>query len=82
MVSRIVPRDGFVAIEAKVHAAYFDGDNALMIGTTSGVTVMDVSQIHHSAEHSDATVEALRDEPNGVLSTPQQAALGVLSGYG
>lgn len=36
--------DGFVAIESKVHANYFDGKTSLMIGTTSGVTIMDVSQ--------------------------------------
>ncbi|MFK8013806.1 MAG: EAL domain-containing protein [Gammaproteobacteria bacterium] len=34
--------EGFVAIEAKVHSNFFDGDHSLMIGTTSGVTVMDV----------------------------------------
>ncbi|MEM1261410.1 MAG: EAL domain-containing protein [Pseudomonadota bacterium] len=36
--------DGFVAIEAKVHATYFDGDDSLFIGTTSGVTRMDITQ--------------------------------------
>ncbi|MEM7804705.1 MAG: EAL domain-containing protein [Pseudomonadota bacterium] len=35
--------DGFVAIEAKVHATYFDGGDNLLIGTTSGVTKMDIS---------------------------------------
>ncbi|MEM6604750.1 MAG: EAL domain-containing protein [Pseudomonadota bacterium] len=35
--------DGFVALEAKVHATYFDGDKELLIGTASGFTAMDVS---------------------------------------
>ena len=35
--------DGFVAIESKAHAKYFDGASQLLIGTTSGVTLMDVS---------------------------------------
>ncbi|MEL7297082.1 MAG: EAL domain-containing protein [Pseudomonadota bacterium] len=35
--------DGFTQIEAKVHANYFDGDKTLWIGTTGGVTRMDVS---------------------------------------
>ncbi|MEM9384172.1 MAG: EAL domain-containing protein [Pseudomonadota bacterium] len=34
--------DGFVSLEAKAHATYFDGDHTLWIGTTSGVTAMDV----------------------------------------
>ncbi len=34
--------DGFVAIEAKVHATHYDGERSLLIGTTSGVTQMDV----------------------------------------
>ncbi|MEO0422831.1 MAG: EAL domain-containing protein, partial [Pseudomonadota bacterium] len=36
--------DGFVSLEAKAHATYFDGDHTLWIGTTSGVTAMDVRQ--------------------------------------
>ncbi|MEO0366400.1 MAG: EAL domain-containing protein [Pseudomonadota bacterium] len=35
--------DGFTAIEGKAHAVYFDGEETLWIGTTSGVTAMDVS---------------------------------------
>ncbi|MEM8984085.1 MAG: EAL domain-containing protein [Pseudomonadota bacterium] len=35
--------DGFVAIEAKVHATYFNGRDSLLIGTTSGVTRMDIT---------------------------------------
>ena len=36
--------DGFTAIEAKVHATYYDGADQLLIGTTSGVTAMDIGQ--------------------------------------
>ncbi|MEM9388694.1 MAG: EAL domain-containing protein [Pseudomonadota bacterium] len=36
--------DGFVSIEAKAHATYFEAPNTLWIGTTSGVTAMDVEQ--------------------------------------
>ena len=36
--------DGFTEIEAKVHANYFDGEKTLWIGTTGGVTKMDVSR--------------------------------------
>lgn len=35
--------DGFVAIESKIHANFFDGQKSLMIGTTAGLAVMDVS---------------------------------------
>ncbi|MEL6870251.1 MAG: EAL domain-containing protein [Pseudomonadota bacterium] len=35
--------DGFIAIEAKVHATYYDGGDNLLIGTTTGVTRMDVA---------------------------------------
>ncbi|MEM8490317.1 MAG: EAL domain-containing protein [Pseudomonadota bacterium] len=35
--------DGFVAIESKAHAIHHDGNSQLLIGTTRGVTVMDVS---------------------------------------
>jgi 5-methylthioadenosine/S-adenosylhomocysteine deaminase len=38
-------------------------------------TVMDVSQIHHSPEHSDAAVEALKD-------TGRRAAFGYFEGWG
>lgn len=38
-------------------------------------TVMDVSQIHHSPEHSDAAIEALRD-------TGRRAAFGYFEGWG
>lgn len=36
--------DGFVALEAKIHANYYEGGDTLLIGTTSGLTAMDVSQ--------------------------------------
>ncbi len=35
--------DGYVAIESKIHANFFDGEKSLMIGTTAGLAVMDVS---------------------------------------
>ncbi|MEN7341647.1 MAG: EAL domain-containing protein [Pseudomonadota bacterium] len=35
--------DGFTAIESKAHAVYFDQPGTLWIGTTSGLTAMDVS---------------------------------------
>lgn len=35
--------DGFTAIEGKVHANFYAEGDMLMIGTTSGVTLMDVS---------------------------------------
>ncbi|MFK7828625.1 MAG: EAL domain-containing protein [Congregibacter sp.] len=34
--------DGFVSIEGNAHANYFDGEHSLLIGTTAGVTVMDI----------------------------------------
>lgn len=35
--------DGFVALESKVHAMYYDGGDDLWIGTSSGLTVMDLT---------------------------------------
>jgi len=53
-------------------SSLFGGLAQLDAGVT---TVMDVSQIHHSPEHSDAAVEALRD-------TGRRAAFGYFEGWG
>lgn len=50
----------------------FGGISQLDAGVT---TVMDVSQIHHSPEHSDAVVHALRD-------TGRRAVFGYFEGWG
>jgi cytosine/adenosine deaminase-related metal-dependent hydrolase len=50
----------------------FGGIAQLDAGVT---TVLDVSQIHHSPEHSDAAVEALRD-------TGRRAVFGYFEGWG
>ncbi len=50
----------------------FGGLSQLDAGVT---TVMDVSQIHHSAAHSDAAVEGLRD-------TGRRAVFGYFEGWG
>lgn len=50
----------------------FGGIAQLDAGVT---TVMDVSQIHHSPEHSDAVVEALKD-------TGRRAVFGYFEGWG
>lgn len=42
-LEQYTPFDGFLATEAKVHANYFDGEHTLFIGTTNGVSAMDVS---------------------------------------
>ena len=36
--------DGFIAIEGKVHATYYDGGDRLLIGTTSGLARMNLSE--------------------------------------
>jgi cytosine/adenosine deaminase-related metal-dependent hydrolase len=53
-------------------SALFGGLAQLDAGVT---TVMDVSQIHHSPEHTDAAVEALR-------ATGRRAVLGYFEGWG
>ncbi len=50
----------------------FGGISQLDAGVT---TVMDVSQIHHSPEHSDAVIEGLRD-------TGRRAVFGYFEGWG
>src|SRR5690606_21254839 len=50
----------------------FAGISQLDAGVT---TVMDVSQIHHSPEHSDSVVQALRD-------TGRRAVFGYFEGWG
>ena len=50
----------------------FGGISQIDAGVT---TVMDVSQIHHSPEHSDAAIQALRD-------TGRRAVFGYFEGWG
>lgn len=55
----------------------FGADHPLRgVSTVDDVTALVATTVPGFAA---ATVEALRDEPNGVLSTPQQAALGEVS---
>lgn len=59
------PRDVYIS-------ELFGGIAQIDAGVT---TVMDVSQIHHSPEHSDAAIEALRD-------TGRRAVFGYFEGWG
>ncbi|MEO0424455.1 MAG: EAL domain-containing protein [Pseudomonadota bacterium] len=67
--------DGFVSIEAKAHATYFEAPDTLWIGTTSGVTAMDVAQPMSSIPQPQPLISRRVVDGEAVAADPEHTTM-------